>query len=176
MAGQNGGDLDTLHLAAGQGHVHLPVKVIVGAQAHLGQIRAAAILAELFLARRQQQQIMDGDALEAGRLLEAVADALFGPFGDGQARDILAVIEDLAAGGLHQTHDDLGQRGLAAAVGAGEHHQAMVGNGDGDILDDIHVTLRRGHAIGNMFQFQHGIFLLKLNRQNRHFLSGKELF
>ena len=119
---------------------------------------------------------MDGDALEAGRLLEAVADALFGPLGDGQARDILAVIEDLAAGGLHQTHDDLGQRGLAAAVGAGEHHQAMVGNGDGDILDDIHVTLRRGHAIGNMFQFQHGIFLLKLNRQNRHFLSGKELF
>ena len=36
---QNGGDLDALDLAAGEGHVHLTVQIVVGAQPHLGQIR-----------------------------------------------------------------------------------------------------------------------------------------
>ena len=147
MAGQNRGDLDALHLTAGQGHVHLPVKVVVGTQAHLGEIGAAAVLAEFFLARRQQQQVVDGNALEPGRLLEAVADAPAGPLRNGQSRDILAVIKDLAAGGLHQAHDDLGQRGLTAAVGAGKHHQPVVGDGDGNILENVHLSLGRGHVI-----------------------------
>ena len=38
VPGQDGGDLDALDLAAGQGHVHLPVQVVVGAEAHLGQV------------------------------------------------------------------------------------------------------------------------------------------
>ena len=76
--------------------------------------------------------------------------------GDGQLRHILAVIEDAAGGGLHQTHDDLGQRGLAAAVGAGEHHQLMVGNGDGHVFQNVLLPFGSGHAVTDILQFQHG--------------------
>ena len=72
---------------------------------------------------------MDGDPLEAGGLLEAVANAQAGTFSDRKARHILAVVEDLPLRGLYQAHDHLGQGSLAAAVGAGENYQLMVGNG-----------------------------------------------
>ena len=86
LPGQNGGDLDALDLAAGEGHVHLPVQIVVGAQAHLGQVLAALVLGELVLARGQGQQVCDRDALEAGGLLEAVADAQSGPLRDARGR------------------------------------------------------------------------------------------
>ena len=34
-AGQDGGNLNALDLAAGEGYIHLPIQIIVGAQAHL---------------------------------------------------------------------------------------------------------------------------------------------
>ena len=66
LTGQNGGDLNALDLAAGETDVYLPLQIIVGTQAHFSQILAAAVLAQLFLTRRQQQKVVDGDALEAG--------------------------------------------------------------------------------------------------------------
>ena len=69
--GQDGGDLNALDLAAGEGHVHLPVQIVVGAQAHLGQELAALVLGQLLAARRHVQQLAHGDALEPGGLLEA---------------------------------------------------------------------------------------------------------
>ena len=162
-AGQDGGDLDALDLAAGQRHVHLAVQVVVGAEANLGKIGAALVLAELVLARRQKQQVVDGDALEAGRLLEAVADAALGALGDGQVRHVLAVVQHAAGGGLHQAHDDLGQGGLAAAVGAGEDDQLMVGDGDGYVFQDVLLPLGGGHPVADILQFQHGMVLPSLN-------------
>ena len=156
VARQNGGDLNALDLAAGKAHVHLALQIIVGAQAHLGQVLAAAVLAELFRTGREQQQIVNGNALEAGRLLEAVADTQLGPLGDRQLRHILPVKEHAAGGRLHQTHNNLGQRCLAAAVGTGEHHQLIVGDGDADILQNMLHTLRRVDTKTNMLQFQHG--------------------
>ena len=50
-------DLDALDLAAGEGHIHLTLQIVVGAQAHTGQVLAALVLGELFLARRQKQQV-----------------------------------------------------------------------------------------------------------------------
>ena len=156
-AGQNGGDLDALDLAAGKGHVHLPVQIVVGAQAHLGQIGAALVLGELFLPRRQPQQIVDRDPLEPGRLLKAVADAQTRPVRDGEVGDILPIIQDLARCGLRQTHDDLGHGGLAAAVGAGKDHQLLIGNGDADVPENVQLPLGSGHAIADVLQLQHGM-------------------
>ena len=90
---------------------------------------------------------MDGDALEPGWLLEPVADAQLCPLRDGEIRDVTPIVKDLPLRGLHQTHDDLGQRGFAAAVGSGKHHQPMVGDGDGNILENVHLSLWRGHVI-----------------------------
>ena len=86
VAGQNGGDLDALDLAAGEGGVHLPVYIIGGAQAdpvevleqHSSRLRFS-------VAGGQGQQVPDPQALKAGGLLEAVADAQLGPLGDGKA-------------------------------------------------------------------------------------------
>ena len=79
VPGQDGGDLNALDLAAGEGDIHLPVQIVVGAQAHLGQVLAALVLGELLIAGGDGQQVADRQALEAGRLLEAVADAQTGP-------------------------------------------------------------------------------------------------
>ena len=133
-AGQDSGDLDALHLAAGEGGVHLPVQIVIGAQAHLRQVLAALVLGQLLIPGGDGQQVADRQPLEPGGLLEAVADAQTGPLRDSQVRDILTVPQNLAAGGLHQTHDDLGQGGLAAAVGTGEHHQSVVVDGQGDVV------------------------------------------
>ena len=34
VPGQDGGDLDTLDLAAGEGDIYLPVQIVIGAQAY----------------------------------------------------------------------------------------------------------------------------------------------
>lgn len=65
------------------------------------------------------QKVSHRDALEARRLLKAVADAEARALGDAEMRDVLAVEEDLAVRRRDKAHDDLGKRGLAAAVGAG---------------------------------------------------------
>ena len=160
VPGQDGGDLDALHLAAGEGHVHLPVQVIVGAQAHLGQVLAALVLGQLLVAAGKGQQVADGQALEPGRLLEAVADAEACPLRDAQVRDVPAVPEDAARGGLHQAHDDLGQGGLTAAVGAGEHHQPVVVDGEGNIIQNTQLLVALPDGVADMLQFQHNGDLL----------------
>ena len=92
------------------GHpTYLPVQVVVGAQADLGQVLAALVLGQLLVAAGQGQQIADGQALEPGRLLKAVADAQPRPLGDAETGDVLSVPDDLALGGRYQTHDDLRQ-------------------------------------------------------------------
>jgi hypothetical protein len=48
-AGQHGGDLNALDLAAGQARVHVPVQIVARAQAHLGEIRAGLVLGQSFL-------------------------------------------------------------------------------------------------------------------------------
>ena len=77
---------------------------------------------------------MDRDALEPGRLLKAVADAEFRTLGDAKVRDVLTVEEDLAARRRDKAHDDLGERRLAAAVGAGEDDELAVRNVDGNVV------------------------------------------
>ena len=129
VPGQNGGDLNALDLAAGKGHIHFAVQIVIGAEPHLGEVLAALVLGKLVVAGGDGQQVADSDALEAGGLLEAVANAQAGTFSDRKARHILAVVEDLPLRGLYQAHDHLGQGSLAAAVGAGENYQLMVGNG-----------------------------------------------
>ena len=157
VPGQEGRDLDALDLAAGEGDVHLPVEIIVGAEAHPGQVLAALVLAERIIAAGQGQQALHRDALEAGGLLEAVADAEPRPLGDGEIRDVLSVPKDLAGGGLDQAHDDLGQGGLAAAVGASEDHELMVRHRQGDALQNIQRTALILDGIADVLQFQHGV-------------------
>ena len=94
-------------------------------------------MGEALPARRQLQQVPDPHALEPGGLLEAVADAALGPLGDGEGGDVLPVPEDLSAGGDGQAHDGLGQGGLAAAVGAGDHHELVVRDGERDVVEDV---------------------------------------
>ena len=65
-----------------RGYHHLPVDIVGGAQAHPGQILAALLPGQLLAARGQGQQIPHPQALEAGRLLKAVAHPQAGPLGD----------------------------------------------------------------------------------------------
>ena len=120
------------------------------------RVHAALVLGELVPPRRQPQQIVDRDPLEPGRLLKAVADAQTRPVGDGKRGDVLAVIQNAAGGGLDQAHDDLGQGGFSAAVGAGENHQPLVRNGDADVPENVQLPLGSGHAIADVLQLQHG--------------------
>ena len=135
--GHDHGDLDALELAAGQGGVHLPVNVVLGAQAHLRQIVAGLGHANA-LAAGQGDEVLHRQALKAHRLLKGKADALPGPLGDAQAGDVLSVQDDAALGGDQDTGDDLGQGGLAAAVGAGDGHKALV-DGQVDVPQDLFV-------------------------------------
>ena len=133
IAGQNGGDLNTLELAAGETGIHIPVDILLTAQAHLGQIVAGILPADL-PSGGTLQQVRHLHSLEAGRLLKAVTDALAGPLGDVQAVDALAVQPDLAGGGRLNAHNDPGQCGLAAAVGAGDDHQLAVRHGKINVI------------------------------------------
>ena len=90
--------------------------------------------------------------LNRGGLLEPVADAQPCPLRDGQARHVLTVVEDLPLRGLYQAHDDLGQGGLAAAVGARKYHQLVVGDHQVDVVENIRLALRGGDAVADVFQ------------------------
>ena len=153
--GQDGGDLNALDLPAGEGGVHLPVHVVGRAQPHPVQVGAALVPGQLPLARGQLQQVPHPQPLEPGGLLEPIADPQLGPFGDGQAGNIRAVPDNLAAGGLGQAHDGLGQGGLAAAVGAGDDDKLIVFNGQVDAPEDFCLHSVVLHLIGKSFQFQH---------------------
>ena len=127
-------DLDALDLAAGEGDVDLAVEIVVGAEAYLREVLAALVLAEVCIARGDGQKVAYRDALEARRLLKAVADAEPSTLGDAKVRDVLTVEEDLAARRRDKAHDDLGERRLAAAVGAGEDDELAVRNVDGNVV------------------------------------------
>ena len=148
---KHGGDLYALDLAAGEGGVDLAVDVIARAQAHLTEYVAEFGLGELF-ARGQFQKLAHHQPLEAHRLLEGVADAAFGALGDVQIGDVLAVEQYAPALGPFQTGDDLGQRGLAAAVGAGDDHQRIVRHGQAHALQN---ALPVRGAPRNILQLQH---------------------
>ena len=122
--GHNHGDLNALEFAAGQGGVHLPVDVVLGAQAHLREVVAGLGHADV-LAAGQGDQVPHRQALEAHRLLEGEADALVGPLGDVQPGDVLPIQQDAPGGGGIDAGDDLGQGGLAAPVGAGNGHKPL---------------------------------------------------
>ena len=99
---------------------------------------------------------MHPQTLEPYRLLEGVADAQIGPLGDGHVGDVHAVQQNLAAGGLVDARNDLGQRGLAAAVGAGDGNEAIL-HGQADVMQDLLVIVG---LKTDVFQFKH-IFLRK---------------
>ena len=125
VPGQNAGDLNPLDLAAGEGGIHVPVHIVVGAQAHLIQV-VTALLPGQPLAGGDLQQIPHLQSLEPGRLLEPIGDTKLGPLGNGQASDIGSVPENLARSGLDNAHHRLGKGGLAAAVGAGDHYKFIL--------------------------------------------------
>ena len=137
------GDLDALDLAAGEG-------------GDLREILAGLAARQELLSRRDRQKILHADALEARRLLEAVADAAARAFGDGKAGHVLAVPEDAAARRRHKTHDRLGERCFAAAVRPGENDELFVRNGKGNAPQYLGASLRRVHGIVNILQLQHG--------------------
>ena len=151
MAQKHGGDLYALDLAAGEGGVDLAVDVLARAQAYLTEHVAEFGLGEFF-ARGQFQKLAHHQPLEAHRLLEGVADAAFGALGDVQIGNVLAVEQYAPALGPFQTGDDLGQRGLAAAVGAGDDHQRVVRHGQAHALQN---ALPVRGAPRNILQLQH---------------------
>ena len=65
--------------------------------------------------------------------------------------DVLPVPEDLTLSGRHQTHDDLGQRGFAAAVGTGKDHQLVIVHGQGNVLQDAQSLIGFPNGIADMF-------------------------
>ena len=136
--GHDHGDLNALELAAGQGAVHLTVNVVLGAQAHLGEVVAGLRHADI-LAAGQGDEVLYRQALEAHRLLEGKADAPLGPLGNVQVGDVLPVQQDAAGGGLIDAGDDLSHGGLTAPVGAGDGHKALV-DGQIDIPQDALVV------------------------------------
>ena len=83
LAGQHGGDLDPLDLAAGQRGIDLPVDIVVGADAY-GVHHPVDLLIRDLAARGQRQHVPDGDALEPDRLLEGIGHARLRPLCDVQ--------------------------------------------------------------------------------------------
>ena len=159
LPGQDRGNLDALDLAAGQGRVHLAVEIIVGAQTHLRQKRAGVLLGEQLFRAGDAEEVPHLDALEPGRLLKAVADAELRPLGDRKRRDVLIVPEDRAGRGLYQPHDRPGQRGLPAAVGAGEHGELTVGDRERDMIQNILCPGLIVNGITQIAQFKHVVLL-----------------
>ena len=158
--GQNAGNLNALYLAAGEGGVHLPVQVVVGAEAHPGEVLTAAVLGNLLVPAGQRQQVPDRQPLEPGGLLKAVADAKPRPLRDAHGRNVPAIPENLPGGRPYQAHDTFRQGGLSAAVGTGEDHQPPVADGERDIVQNAQLPAVFVDGVAEVFQFQHGEFLL----------------
>ena len=152
--GQDRGDLDALEFTAGQTGVHLPVDIVPGAQAHGGQVFAGPRRAQL-LPGGDADKVHDLDAFEPDRLLKGVGDAQARPVGDALVGDVLAPEKDAALGGLFDACDEPGQGALAAAVGAGDDHQLVLGDVETHPADDLLVPLVLRHLEGHVFQFQH---------------------
>ena len=82
-----------------------------------------------------------------------------GAFGDAEVRDILAVEEDLSACGALDAHDELGERRLAAAVRAGDDGEAVVADGERQVVDDsfrLRSVAFHRHVEDDVVQFEHG--------------------
>ena len=147
--GQHRGDLNALELSAGEGGVDLTVNIIFSAQTDLGQVVAGLAHAQPFF-RRQPEQVQYGDALEPDGLLQGEADAQVGPLRDGAVCNILPVKEDLPLGGLFDAGNELCQGGLAAAVGAGDHHEFPLIYVKIQVADDLLLSLFVGDIKGQI--------------------------
>lgn len=79
---------------------------------------------------------MDGNPLEADRLLEGEADAQLGALGDVEACDVLAVEQDLSRRRGENTGDNPGKGGFTPAVGASNNNEFTRVNLETDILED----------------------------------------
>ena len=84
------------------------------------------------------------------RLLKSIADPELCSLIDRHLRNILSVKKDLTGGRLNDPHNDLEQRGLAAAVRSCYRHEAVIDR-EVDILQDLLVI----HNIVDIFQFKH---------------------
>ena len=74
-------------------------------------------------------------------------------FGDSIFGDIGIIQIDPAGVRFHKAHDDLGQRGLAAAVGAGDHQKCTVLHRQGHILQNIPAEFVALHREGKVLEF-----------------------
>ena len=133
-AGEDGRDLDALELAPRERSVDLAVDVVARAEADLREI-AARLPHRDVLARRERDEVLHRDALEAHGLLEGERDAPPCPLGDGKGCDVLPVEEEFAARRREDARNDLGERALAAAIGARDRHEALVDR-EGDVVQD----------------------------------------
>ena len=88
------------------------------------------------LARCELKKLFDLHALEASGLLKAVPDSELGALGDGCVGDVLAVEDDGAGRRLLDAHDELRQRGFAAAVRTGYDRESTVFDRKGKVVDD----------------------------------------
>ena len=156
VPGQDRGNFDPLDLTAGEGDIHFPIQIVVGTQAHLGQVLTAPVLGERLVPRCQGQQTANRQALEAGRLLKTVADAQTGALRNAQMGDILAVPEDLPFCGGDQTHNNFGEGCFAAAVGTRKDHQTVILDGEGNIIENAQLSVAFPNGVADMFEFQHG--------------------
>ena len=69
--------------------------------------------------------------------------------------DVLTVPDDLTGGCLIDAHDGAGQGGFSAAVGAGDDHEALVGDGQVNTVQDMLFAVFIGNGEVQVFQFQH---------------------
>ena len=83
-----------------------------------------------------QDVLLDREAAEHRGLLRQVADAGPGPAVHGQAGDVLAVQDDLAAVGRDQAGDDIEAGGLAGPVGPEQAHGLAAGEVQRHVLED----------------------------------------
>ena len=81
----------------------------------------AAFVYGKLTAVRQAQKTVHRQPLEAGRLLEGIADAALCALKNGKLRNILSVKQDTSRRGLFNSHDQLGKGGFSSAVWACDH-------------------------------------------------------
>ena len=90
---------------------------------------------------RQAQQAAHRQSLEAGRLLKGVADAQSRSLRHAQIRDVLSVVENLAACRLFDAHDDACERRFAAAVRTRDHQKTVLLKGKRHVIQDAQLPL-----------------------------------